>query len=49
MLIGAISDTHDNLPLIEKAVQTLNEQKVGLSAPCRRLRGWICYPKTCET
>lgn len=30
MLIGAISDTHDNLPLIEKAVQILNEQKVGL-------------------
>jgi uncharacterized protein len=30
MLIGAISDTHDNLPLIEKAVQLLNEQKVGL-------------------
>lgn len=30
MLIGIISDTHDNLPLIEKAVQTLNEQKVGL-------------------
>jgi uncharacterized protein len=30
MLIGAISDTHDNLPKIEKAVQNLNEQKVGL-------------------
>ena len=30
MLIGAISDTHDNLPLIEKAVQILNEQKVEL-------------------
>lgn len=30
MLIGAISDTHDNLPLIEKAVQILNQQKVGL-------------------
>lgn len=30
MLIGAISDTHDNLPLVEKAVQILNEQKVGL-------------------
>ena len=30
MLIGAISDTHDNLPLIEKAVKILNEQKVGL-------------------
>ncbi len=30
MLIGAISDTHDNLPRIEKAVQILNDQKVGL-------------------
>ncbi len=30
MLIGAISDSHDNLPLIEKAVETLNEKKVGL-------------------
>ena len=30
MLIGAISDSHDNLPLVEKAVQTLNNQKVGL-------------------
>jgi putative phosphoesterase len=30
MLIGAISDSHDNLPQIEKAVQTLNNQKVGL-------------------
>jgi uncharacterized protein len=30
MLIGAISDTHDNLPQIEKAVKTLNEQKVEL-------------------
>ncbi|MCW3996620.1 MAG: metallophosphoesterase [Candidatus Bathyarchaeota archaeon] len=30
MLVGAISDTHDNLPLIEKAVATLNEHKVDL-------------------
>ncbi|MGA2386065.1 MAG: metallophosphoesterase [Candidatus Bathyarchaeia archaeon] len=30
MLIGAISDTHDNLPQIEKAVRFLNDQKVGL-------------------
>jgi putative phosphoesterase len=30
MLIGAISDTHDNLPLIEKAVQFLNQQNIGL-------------------
>ena len=30
MLIGLVSDSHDNLPLIEKSVQILNEQKVGL-------------------
>jgi hypothetical protein len=30
MIIGAMSDTHDNLPLIEKAVQTLNQQNVAL-------------------
>jgi putative phosphoesterase len=30
MLIGAVSDTHDNLPQIEKAVKYLNEQKVDL-------------------
>ncbi len=30
MLIGAVSDSHDNLPLIEKAVEILNEQKVEL-------------------
>ena len=30
MLIGAISDSHDNLPQIEKAVQILNYQKVDL-------------------
>ena len=30
MLIGAISDTHDNLPQIEKAVKYLNDQNVGL-------------------
>ncbi len=30
MLIGAISDSHDNLPQIEKAVKILTEQKVGL-------------------
>jgi putative phosphoesterase len=30
MLIGAISDSHDNLPLIEKAVQILNDQKVDM-------------------
>ena len=28
MLIGAISDTHDNLPQVEKAVKYLNDQKV---------------------
>lgn len=30
MLIGAVSDSHDNLPLIEKAVEFLNDQKVKL-------------------
>jgi len=30
MLIGAISDTHDNLCQVEKAVKFLNDQKVGL-------------------
>jgi hypothetical protein len=30
MLVGVISDTHDNLPQIEKAVKFLNDQKVGL-------------------
>jgi putative phosphoesterase len=30
MLIGLISDTHDNLPIIEKAVKRLNEEKVEL-------------------
>jgi putative phosphoesterase len=30
MLIGVMSDSHDNLPLIEKAVALLNQQKVGL-------------------
>ncbi len=30
MLIGAVSDSHDNLPLIEKTVQILNNHKVDL-------------------
>jgi putative phosphoesterase len=30
MLIGIISDTHDNLPMVEKAVNRLNEEKVNL-------------------
>jgi putative phosphoesterase len=30
MLIGLISDTHDNLSLVEKAVNRLNEEKVEL-------------------
>jgi uncharacterized protein len=30
LLIGIISDTHDNLPLIEKAVKYLNNAKVDL-------------------
>ncbi len=29
MLIGIISDTHDNMPLLHKAVAVLNERKVG--------------------
>ena len=28
MIVGLISDTHDNLPLVEKAVKRLNEEKV---------------------
>lgn len=31
MRIGAISDTHDNLPQIEKVVKFLNDQKVDLA------------------
>jgi putative phosphoesterase len=30
MLIGIISDTHDNLPTIEKAVKKLNDENVAL-------------------
>ena len=30
MLIGALSDTHDNIALIEKAVQTLNRKNANL-------------------
>ncbi|MCW4053708.1 MAG: metallophosphoesterase [Candidatus Bathyarchaeota archaeon] len=30
MLVGIISDTHDNLPMIEKAVKKLNEENVAL-------------------
>jgi uncharacterized protein len=30
MLVGAISDTHDNLPMVEKAVKTLNDNHVDL-------------------
>jgi putative phosphoesterase len=30
MLVGLMSDTHDNLPQIEKAVKYLNAQEVGL-------------------
>ena len=30
MLIGIMSDTHDNLPLVEKAVQKLNAENVAL-------------------
>lgn len=31
MRIGAVSDTHDNLPQIEKVVKFLNDQKVDLA------------------
>jgi len=30
MLIGLIADTHDNLPMVDKAVKKLNEMNVGL-------------------
>ncbi len=30
MLIGIISDTHDNLPMVEKAVNRLNQEKINL-------------------
>lgn len=30
MIIGAISDTHDNLPMIKKAIDTLNRANVSL-------------------
>ncbi|MDH5782421.1 MAG: metallophosphoesterase [Candidatus Bathyarchaeota archaeon] len=30
MIIGIIADTHDRLPLVDKAVKVLNEQKVEL-------------------
>ncbi|MFB0523130.1 MAG: metallophosphoesterase family protein, partial [Candidatus Bathyarchaeia archaeon] len=30
MRIGVIADTHDRLPFIDRAVQKLNEEKVGL-------------------
>jgi putative phosphoesterase len=30
MLVGLMSDTHDNLPLIDKAIARMNEAKVGL-------------------
>jgi hypothetical protein len=31
MIIGIMADTHDNLPLVEKAVQKLNEENAGLA------------------
>jgi hypothetical protein len=30
MLVGLIADTHDRLPMVEKAVKKLNEENVGL-------------------
>jgi uncharacterized protein len=29
MLIGIMSDTHDNIPLVKKAIEIFNEKKVG--------------------
>jgi len=30
MLVGLIADTHDNLPMVDKAIKKLNEENVGL-------------------
>jgi len=30
VLVGLIADTHDNLPMVEKAIRRLNEENVGL-------------------
>jgi putative phosphoesterase len=30
MLIGLIGDTHDNLPMVDRAIKRLNQEKVGL-------------------
>lgn len=30
LLVGLISDTHDNLPMVDRAVKRLNEENVGL-------------------
>jgi hypothetical protein len=30
MLVGLVADTHDRLPMVEKAVKRLNEENVGL-------------------
>lgn len=42
MLIGLMSDTHDNLPQIEKAVKTLNTVKIDLALHA----GDFCAPFT---
>ncbi|MBN2335887.1 metallophosphoesterase [Candidatus Bathyarchaeota archaeon] len=31
MIVGLVSDTHDNIHMIDRAVQRLNEEKVGLA------------------
>ena len=31
MLIGIMADTHDNLPMVERAIRRLNEAKVELA------------------
>jgi uncharacterized protein len=40
MLIAIISDSHDNLPNIEKAVKYINEQKIEVMIHC----GDVCAP-----
>lgn len=44
MLIGLMSDSHDNLPQIEKAVKQLNNSKVSLTLHA----GDFCSPFTIE-
>ncbi len=45
MLIGIISDTHDNLPMVQKAVNLLNERKVNLVLHCGDYTSPFTIPK----